>query len=125
LAGSNITLTPVGQTITINSTSVFSGVIADSPLSGAGTSASHLTIDLSSRVPYTGATQDVRGDDWVSLRGATLTRDGSNLISTIQRTGGRLITITRSSGIIQSWTDSLNTWTLSRSGGFISGVTVT
>ncbi len=36
-----------------------SSVTADSPLSGAGTAASHLTIDLSGYVPYTGATQQL------------------------------------------------------------------
>ncbi|TSC95247.1 MAG: hypothetical protein CEN87_259 [Parcubacteria group bacterium Licking1014_1] len=58
-----LTFTPYNAT---NPSNYISGVVADSPLSGAGTSASHLTVDLSGKQAASSALTSIAGLTWVS-----------------------------------------------------------
>lgn len=57
--------------------------------------------------------------------GATVTRDGNGVISQVAYDGGPTIVVTRTNGVITSFTKNGKTWTISRDGsGFITGWTV-
>jgi hypothetical protein len=58
-------------------------------------------------------TGDLIGTDFVRTRSGTITRSGG-YISTIALTGGRTLTIFRTSGYISSATDGTRTWTYTR-----------
>lgn len=61
-------------------------------------------------------TGDLYGTDFIKTRSGTITRTG-NYISSIIKTGGRTITLTRNaSNYITSATDGLYTWTFTRNG---------
>ena len=57
---------------------------------------------------------DITSRDIVNLRSGTIERDGDGVITAIQKTGGRTISITRSGGQISTVTDGEYTWTFGR-----------
>jgi hypothetical protein len=68
---------------------------------------------------------DIRGEDFVKRRTQTATWAGG-LLTQIAKTGGRTINYTYAAGILQSYTDGTNTWTISYNGdGTYHATTVT
>ena len=73
--------------------------------------------NLNNGVQKTGDTMtgDLIGTDFVSTRAGTVNRT-STLITSVVKTGGRTLTISRSSGLISTVADGSRTWTLTRNG---------
>lgn len=72
------------------------------------------------------ATGDIIGTDFVKTRSGTITRDVNGNVSTVSLTGGRTLTISRTSEYISSMTDGARTWTYTRNlDNLITGWAVT
>lgn len=85
-------------------------------------------LDPNEFVSITGDTMtgDLRGTDFIATRSITLNRDGSGRISSVIKTNGRTINYTRDDdGLLESWEDGINDWSLVREDGFISQINVT
>ncbi len=71
------------------------------------------------------ANGDTIGKDFIRTRNGTITRSGG-YISSVTLTGGRTLTVTRDgSNLISSINDGTRTWTFTRSSGLISSWTIT
>lgn len=68
--------------------------------------------------------EDIRGKDYIKTRNLALTYTDGNLTRVV-KTGGRTIYYTYTAGVLTSYTDGTNTWTLSYTSGNLTSVTVT
>ena len=95
-------------------------------LTGSRFSQVSLTGGVSGYVSKTGDTMtgDLRTTDLIKTRSSTLTYTAGNLTKVV-KTGGRTIDYTYTSGILTSYTDGTNTWTLSYTGSDLTAITVT
>lgn len=80
--------------------------------------------DLSAYAKLDDNTQVITNNDSIVTTGGTINRDVNGDVSSIEY-DNRTVTITRSSGLITSYTDGTNTWTITRDvNDIITGWTV-
>lgn len=70
------------------------------------------------------ADRDFRGQDFVNRRSATYTYT-NGLLTQVVKTSGRTIDYTYTDGVLTSYTDGVNTWTLTYDSGIVTAKTVT